>query len=73
MAKRKFGSANYRYETFDRWTLRGRRYYFRFVAPNHEILMQSEGYNRAAARDAAVVLVRAHAGTFAPIVASRRQ
>ena len=50
--------AEYRWELFDRRTLWGRRWYFRFRAANGEVMAQSEAYNSRAARDDAVFSVR---------------
>jgi uncharacterized protein YegP (UPF0339 family) len=48
-----------RFETFDRLTLRGRRYFFRIVAVgNSEPLVQSEAYNTARSRDHTINLIR---------------
>ncbi|HET7255615.1 MAG TPA: YegP family protein [Xanthobacteraceae bacterium] len=48
-----------RFETFERLTLRGRRYFFRLVVVgNSEIIAQSEAYNSARARDHAIRLIR---------------
>ncbi len=43
--------------TFDRMTLRGRRYFFRIRANNGEVLAQSEAYNTARARDQGVAAI----------------
>lgn len=51
----------YKFETYDRMTLRGRRWFFRFRAANGEIMLQSEGYNSAAARDHAIIVIRGKA------------
>ena len=48
----------YRFEKFDKLTILGRRWFFRFVAPNHEKMNQSEGYNSAAARDHAIEVLK---------------
>lgn len=50
--------AQARFDTFDRLTLRGRRWFFRFKAPNGEIVFQSEAYNSAAARDNGIEAAR---------------
>jgi len=34
----------YKFEIYSRMTLRGRRHYFRMVAPNGEIILQSQSY-----------------------------
>jgi uncharacterized protein YegP (UPF0339 family) len=52
-----------RFETFERVTLRGRRYFFRLVAGgNNEILAQSQPYKTERQRDRTVALIRAGAG-----------
>jgi uncharacterized protein YegP (UPF0339 family) len=51
-----------RYRRFDRMTLFGRRYYFHFIGRNGEIVLPSEGYNSAAARDQTLYMVRDNAG-----------
>lgn len=48
----------YRYETFTRLTLRGRRYFFRFVAPNNEIMAQSQPYKAAQTRNESLQIIR---------------
>lgn len=50
--------AHKRFTTFDRRTLRGRRWFFRYQAPNGEIVFQSEAYNSAAARDNGIEAAR---------------
>lgn len=46
-----------RIELFPRYTLRGKRWYFRVKADNHEIIATSEGYhNLADARKTANLL-----------------
>jgi hypothetical protein len=53
-----------RFETFDRLTLRGRRWFFRIVRNgNNEPLAQSEAYNRAASRDIAMAIIQEGAGS----------
>jgi uncharacterized protein YegP (UPF0339 family) len=48
-----------RFETFDRLTLFGRRYFFRIVRNgNSEPMAQSEAYNRAAPRDIAIGIIQ---------------
>jgi uncharacterized protein YegP (UPF0339 family) len=52
-----------RFETFERVTLRGRRFFFRLVAAgNNEILAQSQPYKTERQRDRTVALIRAGAG-----------
>ena len=36
----------YKFEIFSRFTLRGRRHFFRYRAPNGEIMFQSQAYKR---------------------------
>jgi uncharacterized protein YegP (UPF0339 family) len=55
----------YQFECFDRLTLRGRRWFFRFVASNAEPMFQSEAYNSSAARDHAVEVIKREAGAAA--------
>ena len=45
------------FETYDKRTLRGRRYYWRLRAANGEIVAQGEGYNSAAGRDNGIRVV----------------
>lgn len=53
-----------RFETFDRMTLRGRRYFFRIVrVGNNESMAQSEAYNRQEPRDIAVAIIQEGAAT----------
>jgi hypothetical protein len=47
-----------RVETFDRLTIWGRRWYFRAVAANGEIVSHSEAYNSAEARDGGIEATR---------------
>lgn len=52
-----------RFEPFDRWTLLGKRYFFRIVREgNSEIMAQSEAYNRAEPRDIAIAIIQEGAG-----------
>ena len=51
------------WETFDRLTLFGRRYFFRFVGGNGEKMLQSEPYNRRQDRDDAMYKIRVNART----------
>lgn len=44
--------------TFDRFTLRGRRWFFTYKAENGEPVFQSEAYNSAAARDNGIEAAR---------------
>lgn len=49
-----------RFETFDRLTLFGRRWFFRIVREgNNEPMAQSEAYNSAAKRDLAIGVLKA--------------
>lgn len=51
-----------RFETYDRMTLRGRRWYFRIVScGNNEIMTPSEAYNSAAARNRAILIIQHNA------------
>jgi uncharacterized protein YegP (UPF0339 family) len=52
----------YRFERFDRMTLRGRRWFFNFSAPNSKVMAQSEAYNSEAARDDAIATIKREAG-----------
>lgn len=61
-----------RFETFERLTLRGRRFYFRIVANNHEPVAQSEAYNRKESRDHAVKIISHWAGSAAVVPERRR-
>ena len=47
-----------RFETYDRLTLFGRRFYFRLVGANHEKIAYGEAYNTADARDHGIELVK---------------
>lgn len=48
-----------RFETFDRMTLVGRRWFFRIVRErNNEIMAQSQAYKRAGSRDIAVGILQ---------------
>lgn len=51
----------YRFEVFPRTTLDGRRYFFHMVAPNNEIILQSQPYKSKAAAIATVTLIQTHA------------
>lgn len=44
--------------TFDRRTLRGRRWFFRYQGNNGEPVFQSEAYNTKAARDNGIAAAR---------------
>lgn len=44
--------------TFSRMGWRGRRWYFRYVAPNGETVFTSEAYNSSAARDGGIAAAR---------------
>jgi uncharacterized protein YegP (UPF0339 family) len=44
--------------TFDRMTLRGRRWFFRYQGNNGEPIFQSEAYNSKAARDNGIAAAR---------------
>lgn len=44
--------------TFDRLTLRGWRWFFRYQADNGETVFQSEAYNSQAARDNGIKAAR---------------
>ena len=52
----------YKFEIFPRRTLRGRRFFFRMVAPNGEIIMQSQGYKTHRACLGTVTLIQSKAG-----------
>lgn len=53
-----------RFETFDRLTLFGRRWFFRIVREgNNETMAQSEPYNRPEPRDIAIAILQEGAGT----------
>lgn len=47
-----------RFITFDAETEDGRRWFFRYQAPNGEPVFQSEAYNSAAARDRGIEAAR---------------
>ena len=47
-----------RFQIYSKWTLRGRRFFFRLRAGNGEIIAQSEAYNTKAAAENAVVLIK---------------
>lgn len=47
-----------KFETFDRLTLFGRRWFFRLVAANGEPVAQSEAYNSAQSRDKEIANIR---------------
>lgn len=50
-----------RFETFDRLTIFGRRWFFRIVREgNNEPMAQSEAYNSAAKRDIAIGVLKAN-------------
>jgi uncharacterized protein YegP (UPF0339 family) len=51
----------YWWEKFERRTLRGRRWFFRFVAPNGEKMWSSEPYSSAKARDDGIAVGRREA------------
>lgn len=52
-----------RFETFERVTLRGKRWFFRIVASgNNEVLAQSQTYKAARDRDIAIGRIRHGAG-----------
>jgi uncharacterized protein YegP (UPF0339 family) len=53
--------AEYRFEKFEKRGIRGRRWYFRFVAPNNEKMLQSEGYNSSSSRDSAIDTIQKEA------------
>lgn len=61
-----------RFETFDRVTLRGRRYFFRIVRNgNNEIMAQSQPYKHEGGRDIAIGILQESAGS-SRIKASKR-
>lgn len=52
-----------RFETFDRLTLVGRRYFFRVVREgNNEIMAPSQPYKRPESRDIAIAIIQEGAG-----------
>lgn len=52
-----------RFETYDRMTLFGRRWFFRVVREgNSETMAQSEAYNRREPRDIAIAILQEGAG-----------
>lgn len=53
--------SEYKFEVFSRRGLRGKRWYFRFVAPNGQIMAQSEGYVRKIDALSAVSSIQANA------------
>lgn len=58
----------YHFEVFPRWTLKGKRTFFRLVAGNGEIVAQSEGYVNRASAIHAIDRIKLYAAT-APIQA----
>lgn len=51
-----------RFETYDRLTLRGRRYFFRMVSEgNNEVMSQGQPYRNRASRDIAIGKIKAGA------------
>jgi uncharacterized protein YegP (UPF0339 family) len=55
------------FEIFSRFTIRGRRWYFRMKAGNGETIAQSEGYTRPEAALDAVTLIQRTALTASVI------
>ena len=51
----------YKFEIFSRIGIRGRRWYFRFVAANGQIMAQSEGYTRKENAEKAVQSIKRQA------------
>ena len=47
-----------RFIRFSRFTLRGRRWFFRFQGDNSKTIFPSEAYNSAAARDRGIEVAR---------------
>lgn len=58
----------YKFEIFSRIGLRGRRWYFRFVASNGETMAQSEGYTRKENAEKAVQSIKRRAAEARTVV-----
>ena len=54
------------FETYEKLTIFGRRFYFRLRGANNEIVAHGEAYNSAANRDHGIELVRR--ASAAPVV-----
>lgn len=58
----------YKFEIFSRIGLRGRRWYFRFVASNGETMVHSEGYTRKENAEKAVQSIKRRAAGSRTVV-----